>query len=117
MKAPLKTAGTLGTILALLLVNPAAYAQCDSRSCTGLLKRLYMSDSRLLIGIDGDLKRLSCNAVSDVYIEAPLSHPAFDSWHSMLLGAMLSKRPVSIRIRKGERQGECLVGYIVLDRL
>ena len=101
-------------MIATLFFAGNAIGACDSRQCTGTIKRLYMDATNIYVQLDGDVKKLGCSLHGGKYIGAPLVHPAFGAWHAMLLGAFRDRSAVTVRKQDGA--AGCLIAYVVMDR-
>lgn len=105
-------------LLALIFLLSAVKVQsetgCHSRHCDGFVERIFLNDQVLRVVMVDDMDPLKCNLEEDKYLTIEVERPAFREMHGMLLGAMLSARPVFVRLPEDDT--ECKIAYVSLGK-
>lgn len=93
--------------------SKSSMAVCNDKICKGKVVRLFLSDSKLYIGTDGDESSLNCVVPAGTYVSIPTNDPLFDQKYALLLTAVSLNKDVTIRIK--DFSTGCIVNYIYMD--
>jgi hypothetical protein len=102
---------------ALIVSSMAAVADCSPNGCADVsIERLHVEASgSILIGTSGDEKKLTCKAVSDLYLTLEAGAAGKSEIYSTLLAAQLSNKIVS-NISVDSSLPGCVVKFVTLDK-
>ena len=103
----------ISMLVFLVLFSTSAYAYCTTNACVGEIDRLYMTGGNLYISTVGDETSLDCNAVSDVYLTIPTSHPGFKNYYAMMLTSISMNKEIGLRIVNGSEG--CTLAYVYMN--
>lgn len=105
------------SLLVLVYLLSAASAQADDcrpQHCDGLIERINLDDDVLQIVMVDDMSPLRCNLIAGKYLTIKANRPSFREMHGMLLGAMLSARPIFVRLEN--TSDPCEIRYVSLGK-
>ena len=95
----------------------SAMADCNPDACADVrIDRLYVEASgKILIGTTGDEKKLTCKAISDLYLTLEAGAAGKAEIYSAFLAAQMSNKVVS-NIQVNDTLPGCIVEFITLDK-
>jgi len=100
-------------MIALLGQIGAAYADCNSGSCSNVtLTQLYLDNNNAYIQTSGDQSNLSCTQTGTLLI-VPGTAPNFKLMYATLLAAKLMNQVVGV-VRLDPSISACTVAYVIL---
>lgn len=103
-------------VLVYLLSAATAQASCKAKHCDGLIERINLWNNVLQVVMVDDMSPLLCNlALTEGYLTIEVNRPSFREMHGMLLGAMLSARPVLLRLEENDSV-PCEIKYVSLGK-
>lgn len=101
----------LMSVIALGVMGTNVYATCNTGSCTGTVKKLYMTgNGTMYVQIDGNAATLNCTAPGGVYMSLKEGDAGKNAMYSLLLTSQTTKKKVTVRIVEGSP--DCRVAFI-----